>query len=389
MRATVVEATQNVIASFLNNRLSHIANNQPDIGGMFEGSGFASGGPLGFLAMEGNSSGLALAFATSLAHVQDGIDGRYDGTATAETTQGPNDYADRRVTAAFERLEVPRGSRRSTGYPLAFAAHGGAPPEEGRADSGRTKYDLWTEIHGSTANAGTANSSLWVVYAGGHYFVSRDLLVGGLIQVDWARENDGLANVNGTGWMAGPYIAWRTPDRNLLFEGRAAWGQSSNSVTPFGTYTDAFGTTRWMAYGKVTGYVWMGSYRLNLFAAASYFEETQHSYVDALSNVIPAQTVSLGELRFGPSIERAIPVGDGVNLSARVGASGVYSFGVRGTPAGKGSLPGNNTLRAKFDLQVAVASANWRLLLDGYYDGVGVPQYEAYGGKVRLSVPLR
>jgi len=40
---------------------------------------------------------------------------------------------------------------------------------------------------------------------------------------------------------------------NVFFQGRAAWGRSTNDISPFQTDTDAFDTERWLATGTLKG----------------------------------------------------------------------------------------------------------------------------------------
>ena len=75
------------------------------------------------------------------------------------------------------------------------------------------------------------------------------MLLGLIAQIDWASETlGGGRGADGAGWMVGPYAAVKiTPE--LRFDARAAWGLSDNSVDPFGTYQDAFETSRWPLSG--------------------------------------------------------------------------------------------------------------------------------------------
>jgi predicted regulator of Ras-like GTPase activity (Roadblock/LC7/MglB family) len=56
----------------------------------------------------------------------------------------------------------------------------------------------------------------------------------------------------GNGWMVGPYVGIQL-SKNLIFDARAAWGQSDNQVNPIGLYTDSFSTDRMLARANLTG----------------------------------------------------------------------------------------------------------------------------------------
>ena len=55
-----------------------------------------------------------------------------------------------------------------------------------------------------------------------------DLLVGVMSFYDWMADSSSTLGQNrdGRGWMAGPYLSARLA-RNLYFDARAAWGQST------------------------------------------------------------------------------------------------------------------------------------------------------------------
>ena len=50
---------------------------------------------------------------------------------------------------------------------------------------------------------------------------------------------------------------------------------------------------------------------------------------------------------------------------------------------------GTATTRARLSVGVSAQLANgWRLSGEGYYDGIGADDFDAYGGSVRFNVPL-
>jgi hypothetical protein len=60
---------------------------------------------------------------------------------------------------------------------------------------------------------------------------------------------------------------------NLSLHGRAAWGRSSNEVSPFPTYTDSFETTRWLATASLIGGWHFGGLQVQPSATISFIEE--------------------------------------------------------------------------------------------------------------------
>jgi len=366
----VVEDTQKVIASFMLNRASQILSNQPDLIGFLEGTNSDGGGPLGYLAVNGNDDSIELAFSSSLSKVD---------RARAESlqqfaTRGVSD-ADNALTFAAETPNVAYGGD--------LAGNGYMPTR---------KYDIWTQIYGSTTSAGDSDSSFWIGYLGAHYFVTPDMIIGGLVQVDWADEDNGTSgsSADGKGWMIGPYIAGRITGTGLNYEARASWGRSTNNVSPLGTYTDEFETKRWLATFKLKGDYMLNTVTFRPSVSVSYFEEEQESYTDSLSNIIPSQTISLGEVRFGPEFIRDIALSDGSLFRPSIGISGVWNFGVEEGASPQGYALGDNDLRARLDAGFSLTNPNGMMMSAGaYYDGLAIDEYESMGGKVNVSIPIR
>ena len=71
-------------------------------------------------------------------------------------------------------------------------------------------WNLWVEGRYSGFNDDKANlgrdGHVGVLYVGGDYLVTRDMIIGALVQFDWAKDSSDVlqSNVDGNGWMAGP-----------------------------------------------------------------------------------------------------------------------------------------------------------------------------------------
>lgn len=76
--------------------------------------------------------------------------------------------------------------------------------------------------------------------------------------------------VNGLGWMVGPYATLRLTDNLLFWQARTAWGRSSNEVSPFLTYTDKFETDGWLVSSTLTGRWGIGPWVLRPSASVAY-----------------------------------------------------------------------------------------------------------------------
>ena len=71
--------------------------------------------------------------------------------------------------------------------------------------------------------------------------------------VEFGYADEPNMKTKGTGWAVGPYFVTKTPDQPFYLEGRLLYGQSRNTVTPLGTYSDTFVTDRLLAQLRTTG----------------------------------------------------------------------------------------------------------------------------------------
>ncbi|MFK8035611.1 MAG: hypothetical protein AB8B94_15850 [Hyphomicrobiales bacterium] len=289
------------------------------------------------------------------------------------------------------RFSVSRRELENKETVSASAPSGQAYQSSNNGKTDRTgKWDFWTELKAARTDQGTSDTNTALGFAGGHYFVSDQFLVGVLAQFDWAKQTNSSVNstVKGTGWMVGPYAAGKVTDQNLFYEARAAWGQSDNKISPSGTTEDAFNTTRWLISGKLSGDIKRGEYTIKPTLFVSYFEEEQAAYTDSAATAIAAQTVSLGEIKFGPNVTHKFTTEDDTVIQTKIGFSGIYNFGVNGNSSN--STLSNGGLRARLDGAVTASFKSGKSLsLNGYYDGVGASNFETYGGGIKISIPFQ
>lgn len=323
--ATIVEATQEVITDFVQNRATNIMNTAPDIGGFLTGE---FGGPVSRnLNLRANDRGVTLNAAGSL---------------------------------------LSRGSSKN------FAG----------------KTDVWTQVRFVHSEANTAKAGLFIGYLGAHRFVSENLLVGIAAQFDYAEENDTTAGYSGKGYglMIGPYLAGRINQTNLRYEAQASIGGSYNEVSPTGVFTDGYHTTRWSARGKLEGSLKRGLWTVKPGLSIAYFNEVQGAYTDSLANPIAAQTISLGEVRAGFGLQRTFQLGNGQALRTSFGAAAVSNFNVANTSGSQGFPLGNGTLRTRLDMGLATQTKSGiAMSAKGFVDGLGVASYMSYGVTLRAQ----
>jgi hypothetical protein len=230
-----------------------------------------------------------------------------------------------------------------------------------------------------------------IVHFGAGYKINPDLLVGGILQIDRAEEQDASvgASVSGTGWMVGPYFVARLQE-NIILDGRVAYGQSSNKVSPTGAYTDKFDTTRALLKARVTGEYYHDDVKISPLFSFIYFTEKQEAYVDNLSATIPEQTVNLGQITFGSDFSKELALDNGMVVTPNAGIKGVWNFkdtGFLNAATGAASTLNNAEISARFDFGVDIKNDNGlNVDIGGFFDGIGSSNYEAYGATAKLAV---
>jgi len=382
---------QRAVARFMQNRASSLLNNQPDIGGFIDGSFVNGGGPLGNLGLVANTQNLDVRFLTSLGHLWQQID------STNSLASNPGvEHRNIGSLLPANQQDLSGSSNATVGSNLfptqnAYASRLNSQNGENLSASQQRGYDVWFQMAGSRTSAGNANNNFWVGYLGGHVFFSPNLLVGGLVQMDWAEETNDTAatSADGKGWMVGPYLAAKHSDRNLFLNARVAYGRSDNDLTVSNTEGN-FQTERWLVNAKLAGLLEYGNLNVRPALSASYFSETQESYTDNASTFVPSQRISQGELRFGPTFSYESELDGDMTLRPEFGVNGVWNFDVSNGAATTGSVLGTGSVRAGLDAGVVLISpGKFRFKLAGDYDGLGADDYYSYGGSAKIVIPLQ
>jgi hypothetical protein len=241
---------------------------------------------------------------------------------------------------------------------------------------------FWVSGAGSRTKTDEVDTEFLMLTLGGHMALPNDnILVGALVQFDHAVQKEGVEEIDGRGWMVGPYIVGRIPERDVFYEFRVAYGQSENDITPFGTYTDTFDTERFMARAAIDGiYEIDEAWSVRPNASFSYFAENQLQYFDTLGNLIPKQKAALGQAQFGPEIRYKHLLDVGGSIETSLGLSGISNFGVENDTGYQGVIEDGFT-RGRVDLGILYQNdQNARVKFGGYYDGIGAQDFYSYGG---------
>ena len=179
----------------------------------------------------------------------------------------------------------------------------------------------------------------------------------------------------------------------MFLQGRAAWGRSTNEISPYLTYTDRFDTERWLVSATLTGRWNFAAWTFRPSASVSYMEDTALSYHDTHGAQIPEVTSSLGQAKAGPVVGYKFVYADGTVIEPMAGLQIIWNFAEDTTAAGIGSLNGEDAgpagVRGRIELGVtATMPSGLSLDLSSSYDGIGASDFNSYSGRIILRAPL-
>jgi hypothetical protein len=380
-----------------------------DLAGMPPGPGFASAPQLMMSpnALGFNSTRSPLAAGTSISSI--------NGTSDWNAPMGAGSLAagPMRIVGSTEGLAT-FGFSTSLRDLLHFnaATEAAKAADAGQGFTAGSKYnpaayyspfDIWVEgkytsfrdssLPGSSSNALSGEFGLFTV--GADYVFSRWLLAGVMAQYDLMYQHTPSAgstsNASGQGWTVGPYATVRLSE-NVFWQARGAWGQSSNEVSPYGTYTDNFESQRWLASTALQGRWTYGNWMFRPSASVAYMQDNANSYVDSFGVLIPEVKSELGQAKAGPEFGYRYQYSPDLIVEPHLGMQAIYNFAGSVTSS-IGLVPGENAgpngVRGRVEVgQRAVTSGGVALDLAGSYDGIGVKGYDAYSARAQVHVPL-
>jgi len=237
---------------------------------------------------------------------------------------------------------------------------------------------VWAQLNANWSTDLGAQGDYIFGVIGAHSKLSDNLLLGGMLQFDHLREVNGAAMTEGTGWLVGPYFVAKLQSQPLYFEGSLLYGQTANTVSPLGTYTDNFTTERWLATLGVSGEIQRGKLTFVPFLDARYTSDSQAAYTDGLGNPIAGQTIGLAQATAGLDLELALTAA----TTLKAGASGTWSYS-----SGSVIAAGFEGGRAKLTFGASHRFSDCNTLdFAGFYDGIGTADFERYGAEIKWEL---
>ncbi len=306
--------------------------------------------------------------------------------ATGNSSAGTNQFNFATSLQAIANAEATRAKQQlaALGY-----AKGGYDPS---GESIRQGLDVWVEGHYTSYDddSGTINrdGDVGIVYVGADKLITTNTLVGLMIQYDWADEESAQnTDVDGNGWMFGPYMSTRL-GKSLFFDLRAAWGESDNDSNSNGV-TGSFDTERWLVRGNLTGNWQRGNWRFTPSVGITYAEEDIDSFTDSNGTFNASNTVELGRLTFGPEISQRIVLANGTVVEPHASLTGLWDFERPDSLTFGGAVVGDDEFRMQTEVGLIVNrpdDVNFRATLG--YDGLFSDDLDAWTARAWVNIPL-
>ncbi len=258
-----------------------------------------------------------------------------------------------------------------------------------------SRFDIWAEGRivkfGDDRMKQDADGDFGVLYLGADYVVNPWLLVGTLVQYNsmTMRSTAQSYEVSGHGWLTGPYATVKLTE-NLFWQSRVAWGRSNNSISPYLTYEDTFGSERWLGRSTLQGYWEHGPWRFMPSATVGYIEDKTEAYTDSLGVAIPSAKSTLGQLKFGPEASYRFMNASGDTIEPRAKLEAIWNF----THSSIGyteldAVSGTDEWRGRVEVGLRLQTRIGQILdFSTAYDGIGSGSYSAVSGTATLRFPL-
>jgi hypothetical protein len=183
-----------------------------------------------------------------------------------------------------------------------------ALPKSGRPRA--ANFDVWAQARNERfSNTGAKQGGALTTTIGADYRFDRNLLFGGMVQIDDAHQTVFAAAdaTSGTAYMAGPYIAYRLT-AHMTVDAKAAWGTAFDNVSA-GSENLSLATNRMLTEARLTGNWGWNAWQINQTGAITYFDEAGRAALRA-----PGSSSEVARLSIGPELKRHMETGGGTSV---------------------------------------------------------------------------
>ncbi|SDQ31903.1 outer membrane autotransporter barrel domain-containing protein [Pseudovibrio sp. Tun.PSC04-5.I4] len=378
-----IARTRQVIATFTANRADRIIAEQPNMVTRLQSGSFGNQKGINNLFYDVSENSQSASFQFSLAAFQNRAHKKQDEAANEAVQRIANSFS---LLGFAEQGQSAGGANEQSIFEA--VANSGA-----QTQAEVSGFDFWAQGTYARVNNNDYISDNGLFFAGLDYRYKNIALFGLMAQLDISEEENSSAGTSarGVGWMVGPYSVVRL-HQNLFFDARATYGTSSNDVNALGIFEDYFDTVRFLLQAGLTGDFSLGVTTINPFARLTYYYEQQEDYTDSLRNLIPSQDFDLGRLEFGPRVSFDYTTEDGMMFSPFFSLSGICDFKKlqNNIPTDAVLASSDEDIRARIEAgtKVLIPYRGISLESEGFYDGIGASDYEAYGARVNMRIPF-
>lgn len=252
--------------------------------------------------------------------------------------------------------------------------------------SSRVDRNLWSQVRGSWGTDKSTKNEYGFGAIGMHTYVRPNLIIGGMVELDYHSKTTGTSNKESQGFMAGPYFLARMTNHPLRFEGRFLIGRTSSRLNSADTPEQRLDALRALAQLKMSGELTFGATKLTPVVEALYATDHQGEYTDASGAVIRAMGVHMGEVELGLDFERELPkIRDRIfTLLAGGGLSGTLTDGYGSADA---AVPKSSSSRGRLNLGVSYRTQRGgTVVIDSFVERVSAKPAETYGLNVGFDI---
>ncbi|MES0871379.1 HYR domain-containing protein [Pseudovibrio sp. SCP19] len=235
---------------------------------------------------------------------------------------------------------------------------------------------IWMQMSGSLTSSDNSKSLYLFNATGAHGYIHPNILLGGMLELDYIQREDGAARSQGVGWLIGPYFAAQFADQPLYLDGKILYGKTRNEILPFNTYSDWFDTTRFLAQVQLSGAWSQKNSTWEPFLDASYFSEFAQDYTDSLGNDVYGQNIELVQVKTGLNYEHSLSVQTG-EFVIRGGLSGIWSA-TNSSLGATSVVPSYEGWRGSTKLGLSYKTdRDTQINFDAQYDGLSTKGYKS------------
>lgn len=264
------------------------------------------------------------------------------------------------------------------------------------------RYDIWAQGSYHRASNPSGDVDDYIGHFGIDYWLNSRLVFGVLATVDHAEQNgaalvpgDITPSVEGTGWLAGPYVVAR-PMKGLIFDGRVQWGTSHNTIQMMSgvlPYEGDFNTKRFLVKADITGEIERGPWLLEPSVGLAYTEDKTSGPISLTSGPwtpinVDGVKVTEGRLNFGHKISHPIER-NGFTFIPSIAVSGVWQFDRPDYVSGDGQLTGvkspDTFMRIEGSFRI-FNSNGMNFGAKASYEGLGAGDNEAFSSSLDVNV---